>query len=82
LLFYAKVQDERPVFGSRRVNAQVIRQSVIPNLLEAGHESPVVQMFVGHKYPSSTEKYRQEGVETLKAAVGKYHPFEAGILNQ
>jgi hypothetical protein len=39
-------------------------------------------MFAGHKYPSITEKYRQEGVETLKAAVGKHHPFGAGNLIQ
>jgi integrase/recombinase XerD len=82
LLFYAYVQDEWAEFGGRRVNAQVIRQSVITNLLKAGHDLRVVQMFAGHKSSSSTEKYRQEGVETLKAAVGKYHPFEAGILNQ
>jgi len=82
LLSYDYVQDEWAVFGSRRVNAQVIRQIVITNLLEAGHELPMVQMFAGHKYPSNEEKYRQEGVETLKAAVGKYHPFGAGILNQ
>lgn len=70
----------RAVFGRRKVNAQKIRQSVITNLLKAGHDLSVVQVFAGHKYPSSTEKYRQEGVETLKAAVGKYHPFGAGIL--
>jgi integrase/recombinase XerD len=71
----------RAVYGRRRVNAAVIRQSVIANLLKAGHDLSVVQAFAGHKYPSSTERYRQEGVETLKAAVGKYHPFGAGILN-
>jgi len=69
----------RAVYGRRGVNAAVIRQSVIANLLKAGHELSVVQAFAGHKYPSSTERYRQESVETLKAAVGKYHPFGARI---
>jgi integrase/recombinase XerD len=69
----------RAVYGRRGVNAAVIRQSVIASLLKAGHELSVVQAFAGHKYPSSTERYRQESVETLKAAVGKYHPFGAGI---
>ena len=57
------------------VNAQTIRQSVIANLLKQGHDISVVQAFAGHKYPSSTEKYKQSGVETLKVAVNKYHPF-------
>jgi integrase/recombinase XerD len=59
----------------RKPNAQTIRQSVISNLLKEGKDLQVVQMFAGHKNPSSTERYRQTGLEELKAAVQKHHPL-------
>ncbi len=63
------------MYPGREVNAQTIRQSVIANLLKQGHDISVVQAFAGHKYPSSTEKYKQSETETLRAAVNKYHPM-------
>jgi site-specific recombinase XerD len=62
-------------YPGRTVNAQTIRQSVIAHLLKQGHSLSVVQVFAGHKYPSSTERYRQNEIETLKVAVQKYHPL-------
>jgi integrase/recombinase XerD len=59
-----------------KVTAQTIRQSVIANLLKQGHDIGVVQAFAGHKYPSSTQRYKQSEVETLQAAVNKYHPLK------
>ena len=64
------------LYAGRKVTAQTIRQSVIANLLKQGHDIGVVQAFAGHKNPSSTERYRQNEVETLKAAVEKYHPLK------
>jgi integrase/recombinase XerD len=66
----------KELYPNRKVNAQTIRQSVITNLLKQGHDLSVVQAFAGHKYPSTTEKYRQSEIETLKAAVNKYHPLQ------
>jgi integrase/recombinase XerD len=66
----------KELYPGRVVNAQTIRQSVITNLLKEGHDLSLVQGFAGHKYPSSTEKYKQGAVETLKAAVQKYHPLQ------
>lgn len=63
------------LYPGRNVTAQTIRQSVIANLLKKGNELSVVQAFAGHKYPSSTERYRQTEVETLTAAIQKYHPM-------
>jgi integrase/recombinase XerD len=63
------------LFPDRRLTPQTIRQSVIANLLKQGHDLRVVQTFAGHKYPSTTERYRQSRIEELKAAVQKYHPF-------
>ena len=62
-------------FKGRKVNCQSIRQSVITNLLKAGNDLRIVQVFAGHKYPSTTEKYKQTGVEALKTAIQNYHPM-------
>lgn len=62
-------------YPGRQVNAQTIRQSVIAHFLKQDHDLSVVQGFAGHKYPSSTERYRQGEIETLKAAIEKYHPL-------
>jgi integrase/recombinase XerD len=62
-------------YPGRTVNAQRVRQSVIAHLLKQGHDLSLVQAFAGHKYPSSTERYRQSEIETLKTAVQKYHPL-------
>jgi len=62
-------------FEGRNLNASTIRQSVIANLFKQGKDLRVVQVFAGHKNPGSTEKYRQTGLEELKAAIRKYHPL-------
>jgi integrase/recombinase XerD len=63
-------------YGNKKINAQTIRQSVITNLLKQGHDISLIQAFAGHKNPSSTEKYQQNEIETLQAAVNKYHPLK------
>lgn len=65
----------KDLYPGRIVNAQTIRQSVIAHLLKQGNDLSVVQVFAGHKYPSSTERYRQNEIETLKAAIERYHPI-------
>ncbi len=66
----------KDLYPGRKVTAQTIRQSVIANLLKKGNDLSVVQAFAGHKYPSSTERYRQTEIETLAAAINKYHPLQ------
>ncbi len=60
----------------RNVNAQTIRQSVITNLLKQNNDLRLVQAFAGHKYPSTTEKYKQTNVTQLKLALELHHPFK------
>ncbi|GEP89293.1 Phage integrase family protein [Chitinophaga terrae (ex Kim and Jung 2007)] len=69
------IRSYKNTYPERSVTAQAIRGSVIANLLAHGHDISVVQQFAGHKYPSSTERYKQSGVETLKAAIEQYHPM-------
>jgi integrase/recombinase XerD len=64
------------VYLPRNVNALTIRQSVITNLLKQNHDLRVVQSFAGHKYPSTTEKYKQTNVELLKNAIEQHHPIK------
>lgn len=63
------------IFAPRKVNCKTIRQSVITNLLKQGHDITLVQNYAGHKYPGTTEKYKQNDVEQLQEALNKYHPF-------
>lgn len=69
------IETFKPMFPERDLNARTIRQSVITNLLKEGKDLRVVQVFAGHKKISSTEKYRQSGIEQLQAAIEKYHPL-------
>ncbi len=62
-------------FPTRKLNPKTIRQSVIANQLKAGNDLRAVQLFAGHKNPSSTERYRQTHLDGLKAAIIKYHPL-------
>ena len=63
------------LYPGRHLTAQVIRQSVIMNLLNAGNDVRVVQVFAGHKRPDATEKYKQSHIETLKTEIQKHHPL-------
>lgn len=62
-------------FPGRTLNARTIRQSVITNQLKEGKDLRVVQVFAGHKKISTTERYRQNGLEELQLAIDKYHPL-------
>jgi integrase/recombinase XerD len=62
-------------FKGRTVNVMTIRQSVITNLLKAGNDLRIVQVFAGHKYPSATERYKQTNVEALQTAINQHHPI-------
>jgi integrase/recombinase XerD len=71
----------RQKYPGRKLNVRTIRQSVIANLLKPvsaggkGKGLREVQYFAGHRKISSTERYRQTGLEELKTAIMKYHPL-------
>lgn len=52
-----------------------IRQSVIAHKLQAGHDTRIVQAFAGHRQLSTTEGYKQDELERLRAGIVKYHPL-------
>lgn len=59
----------------KRIIPFKIRQSAIKNLLRKGNDLRVVQVFAGHKRSSSTEAYKQTGLEELKNIIQKLHPL-------
>lgn len=66
------------VYPGRVVSAGRIRQSVLMNLLKAGHDISVVQLFAGHVCASSTQRYEQNRLDSLKMAIDEYHPYKRG----
>lgn len=56
-------------------NAKQIRSSVITHWLK-DHNLRQVQYMAGHKYVSSTERYRQNNLDNLQSRLEKYHPLE------
>ena len=72
------IQTLKHLFPDRKLNPKTIRQSVISNLLKQGKDLRIVQAFAGHKYPSTTERYKQTQVEELKKQILKYHPLKKG----
>ncbi len=64
------------IFTDRKVNAMTIRQSVITNLLKQHNDLRIVQSFAGHKYPSTTERYKQNDIEALQQQINLHHPIK------
>jgi integrase/recombinase XerD len=64
------------LFPEKTLNSQTIRMSVTRNLLKEGKDIRVVQTYMGHKSPGTTEKYKQSHTEELKAEIQKYHPLK------
>ncbi len=64
------------LFPEKVLNSQTIRMSVTRNLLKEGKDIRIVQTYMGHKSPGSTEKYKQSHTEELKAEIQKYHPLK------
>lgn len=53
-----------------------IRQSVIAYLVKENNDIRIVQEFAGHRRTSSTEAYKQTGLEELKSAIERLHPLQ------
>ena len=70
------VSTFRPMFPTKSITPNIIRQSVIALMLKKGKDLRLVQAFAGHLKPSSTERYRPDDSEALKQSVNKYHPLK------
>ena len=63
-------------YTGRKINAKTIMQSLITSFLKQVNDLRIVQVFAGHKYPSTTERYKQTNVEALKSAIQIHHPIK------
>lgn len=70
------IETYKKLFPGRKLNPTTIRQSVITNLLKQGKDIRMVQVYIGHKSPDTTEKYKQSHTEELKDLINKYHPIK------
>lgn len=60
---------------SKKCSSLRLRQSVIASKFKLGWDLRKVQLFAGHRYPSSTEAYRLSGLENLQLSIQKHHPL-------
>lgn len=61
-------------FNPKVRNAGQLRQSVITEWLKE-KDLRAVQYLAGHRYVSSTERYRENNLDELKEALGRFHPM-------
>jgi integrase/recombinase XerD len=67
---FRAIKKTNPNIGS----GKQIRASVITNWLKS-HNLREVQYMAGHKYVSSTERYKMNDLEGLKNQIEKFHPL-------
>lgn len=70
-----KISEELKLINYNYQNAIQIRNSVIVNWLKQ-HNLRKTQYLAGHKYISSTERYRQDNLESLHEMVNNFHPIK------
>lgn len=61
-------------YNAKLKNVAHLRTSIIVNWLSK-HHLRKVQYMAGHRYISSTERYKQDDLENLQEIINKYHPI-------
>ncbi|MDQ3190783.1 MAG: tyrosine-type recombinase/integrase [Bacteroidota bacterium] len=70
------IQPLKGLFPDRNLNPMTIRQSVISNLLNEHRKSiEDVQLFAGHRWPSTTEQYRRKNIDEQREMINMLHPL-------
>jgi integrase/recombinase XerD len=67
------LREKYPEHG--KITATKIRESVIVHWLKS-RDIRTVQYMAGHKYVSSTERYRELDMEHLKEQIDRFHPLQ------
>ena len=70
----AKITKELKKINHKFIDVKQIRASVIVNWLKQ-YNLRKTQVFAGHRYISSTEKYQQDDLENLHKTINTFHPF-------
>lgn len=69
------IESMRMLFPDKKLNPITIRQSVIVNMFRQGKDIREVQLFAGHRYASTTERYMPSDLSELKGALERFHPL-------
>lgn len=71
------IEPLKHLYPERNLNPMTIRQSVIANRLNT-QKQPLedVQLFAGHKWPSTTERYRSKNNSEQLAKINLWHPLK------
>lgn len=70
-----KISEELKLINYSYQNAIQIRNSVIVNWLKQ-HNLRKTQYLAGHRYISSTERYKQDNLESLHEMINSFHPIQ------
>jgi site-specific recombinase XerD len=70
-----QVSDELKTYNSNYQSFDQIRTSVIVNWL-GQYNLRKVQYLAGHRYISSTERYKQDNLESLHEMITSFHPIQ------
>lgn len=73
---FRKIRKENPEITSTKI----IRQSVIAHWLGEKNIRQV-QYMAGHRYVSSTQRYRDYNMDELTKELKQYHPLDFGAIN-
>jgi site-specific recombinase XerD len=70
------IESLKGLYPDRTLNPLTIRQSVISNMLNE-KKIPLedVQLFAGHKYPSTTEQYKRKDINEQREKINLWHPL-------
>ena len=69
------IESARALFPERPLDPVTVRQSVIVDLFRRGMDIRDVQLFAGHHYASTTERYRPTDLTRMKEALERFHPL-------
>lgn len=71
------IEPLKYLYPERNLNPTTIRQSVIANSLNV-FKKPLedVQLFAGHKWPSTTEQYRRTDISEQLEKINLWHPLK------
>jgi integrase/recombinase XerD len=73
--FYSVLKEKQLSKKDCKISIAEIRASVITNWLQH-YNLREVQYMAGHKFVSSTERYRTDNLEDLQKELEKYHPLK------
>ena len=73
---HAMIQPLKPLFANRKLCPATIRKSVISHWMNV-RNIPIEdeQQMSGHKWPSSTERYKRVDMEEQRSLINQLHPL-------